>query len=167
MAKIPMVMRDCTERDYETDFGRFSSTASLTLAASQYLRCFEDISSLSFTGSWKTASGEVLIVEVRKCSEPNCVSEQELSEYLEDYNLGILANTQQYHSEVYTDEAISYSVRHWEQTLDNHKAKFQNNIQIQKNHLSSIENFSGFAEEDRSYFQLPEEMRPSPILGGI
>ena len=75
-------MRDCTDQDYETIVGEIDSLENAIIDSAKYLRCFEDLSSLNFFGSWNTAVGSAIMIEVRRCQEQDCASEQEIHEYM-------------------------------------------------------------------------------------
>ena len=91
MNKEPYKMRECTSSDLENGF-TLNTLQTELIKASPHLRCFEDPSSVTFSGSFKTEKARALIIEVTSCKGQECLSEQEINDYIEVHGLAIVMN---------------------------------------------------------------------------
>ena len=83
------------------------------------------------------------MIDVTSCMGEECLSDQEIDEYLDTHGLAVMMNSQKYQPEVYTEEAIIETTQLWTQNLKNERTRKSRAFKLQLNNLSAIDSLSG------------------------
>ena len=119
--------------------------------------CFESPENVSLFGRYGVEDGRILLIDIDRCYEEdkNCKSDEEIEEFFQTHNLGMLYSSIEYQPDVYTNETLKKGARLDWLGFNSFNVTYPvEDYNVKTNTLSSMQDFSGIITKEDTFYTI-------------